>query len=639
LPRLSPEVVRDAHRWEFELRVGPTRRTYSWSLDPAAPALVRRAADVRQALGDGRLVGLIDARVVDATLELWLERLQGGRAAAGMAAESLLRPLATWLSELEAQHDPLVPPGVWEIARRSKLDGHPTPMSIHVPAAYAKDPSRRFPLVVLLHGYEGNPRRIMRAFLGQSGSDPVVDGFIVAPHAYGNSFYRGPGEQDALDAVDWMLEHYPIDPDRVSISGVSMGGTGAAHLALLNPERFSRAAPLCGYQSYFLRRDVAHRPTRPWEVRRMHHWSPASWAPNGRHLALWVAQGTRDLPLSNSRVLVDAYRQLGYPVTAEWPDTGHAVWEKTYAGARLWRWLSGATRGRGAAHLTFTTDALRYGTLDWLRVTALGDGENLGRIDAERVSPDRVVVKTTDVTGFELDRDRARLGPDRVTIEIDGVALSFAAAEPLAAHRDPGGWHPGPPNRGVRDKRAGVEGPIDDAFLGPLIFVYGSLDPRWTRANREVADTLARLRYGVQIRYPVVSDRELDRALEATHSLVLVGNAQSHSLIRRLDAALPIRVVGDAVRVGGQSFPGPTTGTTFVYPNPEHPEHYLLLVEGVGVPGLYYALSLPALLPDFAVYDSLVAPAAGQQILGTAEVLGAGFFRSDWSLPSTSLPR
>jgi hypothetical protein len=371
----------------------------------------------------------------------------------------------------------------------------------------------------------------------------------------------------------------------------------------------------------------------------MHHWSPASWAPNGRHLPLWVAQGTRDLPLSNSRVLVDAYRQLGYPVTAEWPDTGHAVWEKTYARARLWRWLSGATRSRGAAHLTFATDALRYGTLDWLRVTALGDCENLGRIDAERVSPDRVVVKTADVTGFELDRDRARLGPDRVTVEVDGTALSFAAGEPLAAHRDPGGWHPGPPSRGVRDKRAGLEGPIDDAFLGPLIFVYGSLDPRWTRANREVAETLARLRYGVQIRYPVVSDRELDRALEATHSLVLVGNAQSHSLIRQLDAALPIRVVGDAVRVGDQSFPGPTTGTSFVYPNPEHPDRYLLLVEGVGVPGLYYALSLPALLPDFAVYDSRVAPAAGQQILGAAEVLTAGFFRPDWSLPPTSLPR
>jgi poly(3-hydroxybutyrate) depolymerase len=643
LPRLPPEPGGDSgpeRRWDFVVEVGQARQSRSLSLSPAAPEAFRRAEDTQRALREGRIAGLLDARAVDATLELWRERLQETASVTSRATPTeTVRRLDDWLSMLEKGHDPLKRPGISELARWSKLDGHPTPMFLHVPGAYARGEARRYPLVVLLHGYDGNPQRIMRAFLGseRGASVPKVDGFLVAPHAHGNAFYRGPGEQDVLDTIDWMLEHYPIDPDRVSVTGVSMGGTGAAHLALLHADRFSRAAPLCGYQSYFIRRDIGHQPTRPWEVRRMHHWSPASWAANGRYVPLWVAQGTRDLPLANSRVLVDAYRALGYTVTDEWPDTGHAVWEKTYAGARLWPWLTGSGRKLDRDHVTLTTDALRYGKLDWVRVTALGPADKLGRIDVERTGRDRVVVKTDGVTGFELERNGARLDATAVQVDVDGTVLRFTAREALVAHRDPAGWHPGPQAPSTHDKRAGVEGPIDDAYLGPLVFVYGSLDPGWARANREVASTLARMRSGVQIHYPVVSDRDLDRALGATHSLVLVGNAQSHALIRELESRLPIQVVGDAIRLGDRSFSGLSVGTTFVYPNPEHPDHYVVMVEGAGVPGLYYALSLPQLLPDFSVYDASVALAAGQQILGAGRVLAAGFFQRDWSLPADSI--
>jgi predicted esterase len=509
-------------------------------------------------------------------------------------------------------------------------------MLVHVPLGFASGTQKRFPLVVLLHGYEGTPESVLRAFLGgqRDGPHPALDGFIVAPQAYGNSFYRGPGEHDVLDAVDWMIAHYPIDDRRVSITGVSMGGTGVAHLALRYPERFSAAASLCGYHSYFLRRDTADRPLRPWEIRQMHHWSPASWAANGRHLPLFVAQGTRDWPLSNSRVLVDAYRTLGYSVRTEWPDTGHAVWEQVYANQRLWPWLTQARRAPAPARVSLTTDGLRYGAQDWLRVTALDASDGLVQLDAERLSAERVLVTARKVTGFELDRSRAGLGSGTVVIQVDHDSLSFGPNEPLAAHLDPVGWRAGAPARSQADKRAGLEGPLDDAWLEPLVFVYGTLDPRWTRANREVAESLARLRNGVQVRYPILSDREFDPGMAADHSLVLVGHRDNHALIRRLDSRLPIGVAGEAIRIGKRTYAGKDLGTTFIYPNPEHRNRYLVLVEGAGIPGLYYALSLPQLLPDLLLYDAAVAPAAGQQVLGRAHVLAAGYFQSDWSLPA-----
>ena len=59
------------------------------------------------------------------------------------------------------------------------------------------------------------------------------------------------------------------------------------------------------------------------------------------------------------------------------------------------------------------------------------------------------------------------------------------------------------------------------------------------------------------------------------------------------------------------------------------------MVEGVSALGTWRSLSLPDLLPDFVVYDSAVAPARGQIILGAGSVRAAGFFTRDWGMPTS----
>ena len=70
-----------------------------------------------------------------------------------------------------------------------------------------------------------------------------------------------------------------------------------------------------------------------------------------------------------------------------------------------------------------------------------------------------------------------------------------------------------------------------------------------------------------------------------------------------------------------------------IHPNPRQPARYVVVVEALRAPGIWRALSLPALLPDFMVFDAGLAPAAGQQVLGSGRVLAAGFFERDWSVP------
>lgn len=623
LPRLDPAALGSAPSLEVELRLGALTQKLTAALSVTAPPLLARADQARAGLA-ARREPLVDVASVAATLESEADAV--ARAAPGAEAR-----LGELLAELDAGRDPLGRPGLVTFARRALVDGEPDPTLLHIPARYVPKGDQRFPLVVVLHGLNGTPRSIMEAFLDSKARTPSVDGFVLAPHAHGNAFYRGPGELEVMAAVKWALDTYPIDPARVSISGVSMGGTGTGHLGLWYADRFSAAAPLCGYHSYFVRRDTKGRPLRPWETERMHHWSPASFAERGRNLPLWVAHGTKDFPLENSRVLVDWYRALGYAMTDEWPDTGHDVWTKAYAGARLFPWLARARLDPGKAHVTVKTDSLRFGKLHWVAVQALSTPGKAGTLDADAsVSPVRV--KTDGIDAFELERGPRLPKSGAVQIEVDGALLSFADGEPVRAKKHAGGWAKGAAE--PRGKRAGLEGPIRDVFLEPLVFSFGTGDPRTTRANREVATALSR-RHGPEVGYRVVADTELDEATLKNHSVVAVGTRRDHALLTQIAAKLPIRDDGTALVAGPHRFASPGTGAIFIHPNPAAPTRYVVVVTAVDAAGIWRALSLPQLLPDFLIYDDHLGPAAAEIVLGRdARALAGGFFGWDWQLPA-----
>jgi hypothetical protein len=183
-----------------------------------------------------------------------------------------------------------------------------------------------------------------------------------------------------------------------------------------------------------------------------------------------------------------------------------------------------------------------------------------------------------------------------------------------------------------------------DAFFEPLVFVYGTADPAQTRANRDTARAWARIKWGVDIHYPMIADTELDESTAETHSLVLVGNAESNRIVRDLEAQLPFKVTPGSIVATNEGSPakewkGKDLGVAFIYPNPKHPSRYVLVLEGTSALGTFRSIALPELLPDYMVFDDRIALARGQIVLGNGVPLAAGLFRSDWSLGKVELPR
>ncbi len=651
-PLVASDLARVEDRdWILEATVGSRTARFPFFPRRVVREAVAKADRVVAALGPERPAWL-PAVSLDSVLHI-RTRLhkamdQGDPDADGLVLEA--KELETLVAALEARKDPYAGrSGAMRRAYRSPADGALSEFGLYVPPSFAKGSSKSYPLIVGLHGMNGRAMTMLRRIFGyddpgrtqdwedrRTGSLQNLEAFVVTPDAHGNSMYRNIGEEDVLRVMDWALSTFPIDRSRVTITGLSMGGTGAASIPLHSPSRFAASEPLCGYHSYFIRRDTTGRSLRPWERLLMEERSNVSWAFNGQRLPLYIVHGKKDLPEENSGVLIDRYRALGYSAKHEHPDLGHNVWGETYKGLKGARWLLAHRRDEHPTSVRFRTMRTRWGASAWVHIDELSSPETWGEVQA-RIRPSNTIeVATKGVGVLRLDKDTKLIDATQpVVVKVDGSSLTFAAGESVVMQQDSSGWRAGA-KEGLR-KKGSVTGPIREVFHEPLLFVYGASDARQTRANEEVARSFARMRWGVRVDYPVMSDVEFfakGEPLANDRALFLVGNALSNRVLRELEAGLMVKVEGNEVVLGSQRFRGKQLGVAFVRPNPRRPDRYVAVVEGVDALGTWRALSLPELLPDFVVYDEGLGASRGQQVLSAGAVRAAGFFGLDWSVPS-----
>ncbi len=127
------------------------------------------------------------------------------------------------------------------------------------------DPSKRYPLVVFLHGagergndnylpLAGNRGAIVWAEPGHQAEHPC---FVLAPQCppysswtglitSGNPFKANKELLSVANLIKDLISKYNIDKNRVYITGLSMGGYGTFAILMEHPELFASAIPICG---------------------------------------------------------------------------------------------------------------------------------------------------------------------------------------------------------------------------------------------------------------------------------------------------------------------------------------------------------------------------------------------------------
>ncbi|XZE53233.1 prolyl oligopeptidase family serine peptidase [Planctomycetaceae bacterium SH139] len=206
------------------------------------------------------------------------------------------------------------------------------------PVKAGEDSATPYPLVLFLHGAgergvdnEAQLKHGVSEFMRRQGEYPC---FLVVPQcptqqrwvernwseATGeDTFEEAPSApmELALAVVEELVKQKRVDPKRLYVTGLSMGGYGTWYAAGFKGSPFAAAAPICG-------------------------GGDPLWAERYRELPLWAFHGDADgaVPVARSREMIAAIKQAGgQPKYTEYPGVGHDSWTRTYQDDAFHQWL------------------------------------------------------------------------------------------------------------------------------------------------------------------------------------------------------------------------------------------------------------------------------------------------------------
>jgi predicted peptidase len=221
-----------------------------------------------------------------------------------------------------------------------KKDDHVLPYRIYQPEKLEK--GKKYPLVLFMHGAGerelDNRKQLMRfntvpfwekypcyvlapqcpkyvTGKPEEGSTWVRTGFGDASHTMKDQPTWS--MQMAIELLDKVMKDKHIDPSRIYITGLSMGGFATWEILQREGDKFAAAVPVCG-------------------------GADLAYANKLTNIPIWVFHGDADptVQVKRSRDMVAAITAAGgHPKYTEYPGVGHDAWTKTYSNMEVWDWL------------------------------------------------------------------------------------------------------------------------------------------------------------------------------------------------------------------------------------------------------------------------------------------------------------
>jgi predicted peptidase len=203
-------------------------------------------------------------------------------------------------------------------------DGAEAKYALFVPHGYTGE--KPYPVILFLHGAgetKGGRKMPVEVGIGPAikKQEQTFPFLAVIPQSQNRTWQAGsPDANRALGMLDQVMKDYKVDPRRVYLTGLSMGGYGTWSLAAAQPERWAAIVPICGGARGKLE-EVAQKI---------------------KDIPCWCFHGEKDpaVPVENSRRLVKALEAAGgHPKYTEFPGVNHYSWDPAYATPELFPWL------------------------------------------------------------------------------------------------------------------------------------------------------------------------------------------------------------------------------------------------------------------------------------------------------------
>ncbi len=488
------------------------------------------------------------------------------------------------------------------------------------------------------------------------------------------------GRLDTLQVLEEVQKRYPIDENRIHLTGHSMGGHGTWYLGFTYPDKWATIAPSAGWTNFplyvptFLRRNLtlgAPQANLIWELA-LREDNTLALVENALNLPVYALEGGADdnVPPQQPRMIVELLRRYNYNVTYDeirgkghwWDDTPDLPGTDCVDGFGFNKFWLENKREPLPKRVIFRTHNLSINnSAYWIRILNPIRAYRDVRVEAEVVGRRALKIETTNVLALSLHLPEALIGgikviPESAVLEPSAISLTInGQSMKLKPDGDDdyylicdsrGKWREANLDEVVVNfsKKHGLRyGPWKQAFMRPFLIVYGTKgteeDTFW---NLQLARFYAHSWWYRANGYSaIIADTSMTADVAENYNLILLGSSKTNHYTETIAQYLPIELMDDGVRVKVVSkqqgdyrdivIPGRNLTVKYVYPNPMCPDNLILLQAGQNIEAFkrlfgFIEIYSGAGFPDWAIFGD------DTKLLGLAGVEAMGFFNLEWEI-------
>lgn len=472
------------------------------------------------------------------------------------------------------------------------------------------------------------------------------------------------GRLDGLEVLSEAKRIYQPDPQKVYLTGHSMGGHGTWYLGATYPDHFAAIAPCAGYpdllayRNSFVRRmanmnadqlkrfgmtpemveDLAQppslssiekmiarggNPSRTLKIKR-----------NYLHHGVYILHGEKDnvVPTFLARDMRQAlgefhndFAYYEYPGGAHWYGDHSVDWPPIFDFFKRRTIPKDGDLNKLEFHTTSpgVSASSHFVTIHQQEIPLEPSSFHFTNEENFALTFENTVLAEIDLSEFEIKSD---------TLLINNQIMDIADHQHFFVKREKNIWKlVDAPSKA--EKGSHRYGGFKDAFRNQVVLVYGTKgDPASNEWNRMKAMFDAET-FGYRHNGRVEVARDIDFIASEYHdrNVILYGNKDNNAQWANMLKNSPVQVSNGEIKMDKAILTGDNWATYFVYPRPDSDNALIGVVAATGIPGmkgaaLNHYLVNGTSFPDLLIFDASVLK------VGLVGVKCAGFFGNDWSI-------
>tara|TARA_Y100001972_G_scaffold127510_1_gene184518 strand:+ start:1315 stop:3771 length:2457 start_codon:yes stop_codon:yes gene_type:complete len=454
------------------------------------------------------------------------------------------------------------------------------------------------------------------------------------------------GMKDALEVLEIARKKYSPDPNKIYLTGHSMGGHGTWILGATYPDKWAAIAPCAGYP--MLAEYGSSDGTIPTKgesdverllLRASNPSNVMALADNYKSHGVYIFHGDADrvVPVTYARQMREVlskfhpdFSYYEYPGGSHWFGNESVDWPPLF---EYFKWHKN--------HANHEMDVLDFKTANpgvsashrWISVLQQEEPLKFSRVQLERNKEQNTIGGTTEnvyalkVEISELNRS------ERIQINLDGDSINIDAKDDQIIYLYKNGhWAVGS-ELDKKQKGPHRGGTFKDGFNHQMVYVYAT---KGNAAENQWAYNKAR--FDAEVWYyrgngsiDIIADKDFDPKKYADRGVILYGNASNNAAWDKLLKDCPIQVKDGEVALGAKTFKGEDLGAYFVWPRPDSEIASVSVISGTGLTGMksteanqYFAGGSG--FPDYMIFSSDMLKE------GVKGIKATGFFGNNWTL-------